>query len=101
MSIAAGGLITGWAAHKPDSDGTSPYIKNTRQTVAVIVDGALQGRTLANQHNTGGVASGFDAEHGYSYQLGSEYLDGVTPHVVEVALQGGDGVFATQTGPLS
>jgi hypothetical protein len=98
MTIAPGGLITGWAAFKYDTDGTIAN-KNSRQTVCVLADGALIGRAVAQQHNTSHDA-GYDDEHGYSFQLPSALLDG-TPHVIAVALQGGDGVFASQTGPLS
>ena len=100
MSIAPGGLVTGWAAHTPDSDGTMNR-RNTRQTVAILADGELIGRVVAQQHNTGSVADGYDTEHGYSFQLPSELLDGVTIHTIAVALQGGDGVFASRTGVLS
>jgi hypothetical protein len=99
MSIASGGLVTGWAAHTPDSDGTSPHNKNSRQTVCVLADGELIGRAVAQQAHA--ADPGYDSNHGYSFQLPSELLDGVTPHKIEVALQGGDGTFATQTGVLS
>jgi hypothetical protein len=71
---------------------------NTRQTVSVLADGVLLGRVTANGHNTGSVASGYDAEHGFTYQLPSELLDGGV-HTVEVS--GNDGVFASSTGALS
>jgi hypothetical protein len=98
MSIAPGGLVTGWTAHTPDTDGTMAN-RNTRQTVCVLADGQLLGRAVANQAHA--ADAGYDGSHGYSFQLPSALLDGVTPHVIAVALQGGDGIFASQSGPLS
>jgi len=97
LSIASGGLVTGSCVHSPDTDGTIAK-NNTRQVVAILADGELLGRVTANLHNTGNPV-GYDSEHGYSFQLPSSLLDGVTVHTIEAL--GNDGVFASQTGTLS
>jgi hypothetical protein len=97
MSIAPGGLVSGWAADNTHHETSEQ--RNVRQTVTIIGDGSVLGQVLAQQHDTGSLASGFDAEHGYSYQLPNEFLDGVTPHTIQVRVY--DGILASQTGPLS
>jgi len=97
MAIAPGGLVTGWAIDNVHHETSEQ--KNVRQTVTILGDGVILGRVLAQQHNTGSVASGYDAEHGYTFQLPSSFLDGVTPHAIQAAAY--DGVFASQTGALS
>ena len=95
MSIAAGGLVSGYCVdntHKETSEAT-----NVRQTVSVIADGSLLGSVLAHEFSAG--HAGYDDNHGYSFQLPTEYLDGVTVHVIKV--QAYDGVFASRTGTLS
>jgi hypothetical protein len=95
MSIAGGGLVTGYAVdntHKETSEQ-----KNARATVYIIADGSLLGRVLAHEFSAG--HAGYDDNHGYSFQLPSALLDGVTQHVIEA--HGYDGKFASQSGVLS
>jgi len=97
MSIAGGGLVSGWAAN--DLDHSFPAQLNARQTVTILGDGVILGRVLAQLHNTDSVADGFDAEHGFEFQIPSAFLDGVTVHKIQAAAY--DGVFASRTGVLS
>lgn len=95
MSIAGGGLVAGYAVdntHKETNEA-----KNARQTVYILADGSLLGSVLAHELSAG--HAGYDDYHGYSFQLPSSLLDGVTQHVIEAHAY--DGVFATQTGVLS
>ena len=95
MSIAGGGLVSGYCVdntHKETSEQT-----NVRQTVTVIGDGSVLGSVLAQEFSAG--HAGYDDNHGYSFQLPPEFLDGVTTHVIKVSAY--DGVFASRTGVLS
>ena|ERR1700687_1893501 len=96
MAIAPGGLVSGWCADNVHNETHEQ--KNARQTVSIIGDGSFLGKVLAQQHNAVHDA-GYDDEHGFSFQLPTSFLDGVTVHVIKVASY--DGVFATATGPLS
>jgi hypothetical protein len=101
MFIASGGLVSGFAIDNVHQEAAAQ--KNVRQTIAILADGVLLGRVLCNQHNTGGVARGlgaafgYDDEHGFTFQLPSELVDGKTTHTITAA---GSDVFATVTGVL-